>query len=309
MTKKSDTLTNNAIEEGVANGKGQVTDIENNSYKLAQVEVMNAINKLSWMSNIWALFNNEHKKEFFSELFAESQRPTVPQITNHLYTLRDKYSLKADTTAAGTSDKAARRKARRERMKEENGETGATPKEKTLRGGDSTLILKDEDGQIVRYKVRAKGAPKYKDTGVNRPISVVDTAGKAHDVNLVLNPRSKSFQKDGENLKASNRVGFEWEGKWFIKDDQENYDLVLGFPEKPNKKDRPTYTIVAAGTKIPAPTSTTEESGQPATQEPKSDDDTETGSETTEDTPADTPEQEAVPNASEEPESEFFEEE
>lgn len=247
MTNK---IINEGIAEGVANGKGEVTNVDE-GLNLAKIEVMNAINRLPIMSNIWALFNKDHKKEYFAELFGATMRPTIPQMQDLLYKIKEKYGLKADPTA-DTSAKSQRRKNRRERNKMENGENGTAteatgPKQRTIRGGENTLVLQDANGKITRYKIRKKGAPAYKDTGVKRPVTVTMASGEKVELELVLNPKAAQFF---EGAKASNRVGFSYNENWYILDDDANYQAVVAFDEKPNKKNTPAYTELAAGSKI-----------------------------------------------------------
>lgn len=93
----------------------------------------------------------------------------------------------------------------------------------------------------LKMKIRAKGAPSYAETGINRKATVNGTK-----VNLVLNPKEGSDSK---------RVGMAYNNKWYIVDDATAHQAVA------NLKSQVAFTIKARGKQ--------EETPKPPSNKPK----------------------------------------
>lgn len=86
--------------------------------------------------------------------------------------------------------------------------------------GENTMILVNEKtNTTLRLKIRTKGAPKYAESGDNRPATIDGTK-----VNLVLNPKTEN--------NTSKRVGLDWGGKWYFVDDANAHTFVKGLSPK-----------------------------------------------------------------------------
>lgn len=207
----------------------KVTNVEKKGRKLADVEIMNEIHRLPMLDKNFNLMSKEQKAEVLAMAKAAENTVTVTAVTDAIFAVKEKYGIKAEVEE--TPKKTARRERRRRRMSE----SGKV--ERVLRGGENTMILQDANGKIRRFKVRKKGSPKYKDTGIQKKASFKLPDGSTVQVNFVLNPKEGSDSK---------RVGFEYNEKWYILDNEEFHAEVT---ELDNKR-KNLFTVLEAGTKI-----------------------------------------------------------
>lgn len=215
-----------------------IADVENDATaQLTDTLLINEIRRLKTNEAYWDIFTKEQRRELLATIKGSALQPTIVDITNSIYQVRDAHGIKLSTGPVSSDDKKEARRQRRLRRKQakmENGENGtAAATTRKIRGGATTMVLQnDSNGEIVRFRIRKKGAPKYEATSEVKQ-------------SFTINGETRTFIFNPSDTKVSVRAGFRDGDNWFFLDNEE-------FSTMARETEGLAFTKLEAGTEIPA---------------------------------------------------------